>query len=199
MPQSAARLHGPTTDAHEPARPGGSARPDSNAVLGAGGAFAVERWSATSGNSRPSRASLALRGAGRTWRAHSEGNGGVDALLRAVDVALAPFLGEGVELETFNVHAVGAGHDAAASVSLSLRARASHDHAPAYTGRGVHTNVLEASVIAYVDAVNRLLAHAEADVAAIAAAAHPPRTRSKGLEHETRQRRLEPLMDLYNS
>jgi len=196
VPQSAARVHGPAA-----AEPTGraSSRPDSNAVVGPRGAFAVERWSATSGNSRPSRASLALRGAGRTWRAHSDGNGGVDALLRAVDTALAPFLGEGVELESFNVHAVGTGHDAAASVSLSVRARSAHDHAPAYTGRGVHTNVLEASVIAYVDAINRLLAHAAVDVAAIAAAAHPPRSRAKGLEHESRQRHLEPLMGLYNS
>jgi LeuA allosteric (dimerisation) domain len=174
--------------------------PDSNAVVSPSGAFSVERWSATSGNNRPSRASLAVRGAGRTWRAHSEGNGGVDALLRAADLALAPFLGKGVELETFNVHAVGTGHDAAASVTLSIQSRGgSADHAPAYNGRGVHANVLEASVIAYVDAINRLLAHGKVDVAALAAAAHPPRERTKALEHETRQRRLEPLMGVYNA
>jgi 2-isopropylmalate synthase len=161
-------------------------------------AFALERWSATSGNRRPSRASLALRGAGQTWRASSEGNGGVDALMRAVDVALAPFLGEGVQLETFNVHAVGTGHDAAASVSLSIRPRAAHDHAPGYTGRGVHANVLEASVVAYVDAINRLLSHAGVDVAAVAAAVRPPRQRTRTVDPETRQRRLEPLMSLYN-
>ena len=163
------------------------------------GAFALERWSVTSGNSRPSRAILALRGAGRAWRAHAEGNGGVDALLRAVDMALAPLLGEGVELGTFNVHAVGTGHDAAASVTLSVRARAADDHAPGYNGRGVHANVLEASAIAYVDAINRLLSHTGVDVAAVAAAAAPPRrSRADAVDSESRQRRLEPLMGVYN-
>lgn len=164
------------------------------------GPFALERWSVTSGNSRPSRASLALRGAGRAWRAHAEGNGGVDALLRAVDLALHPFLGKGVELGTFNVHAVGTGHDAAASVTLSVRTRAADDHAPAYHGRGVHSNVLEASAIAYVDAINRLLSHTGADVAAMAAtAARPRRSRADAVDSESRQRRLEPLMGLYNA
>jgi hypothetical protein len=196
MPQSTARLNATSLDG--PAAPAGhGSRPGSPAIVGAAG-FAVERWSATSGNSRPSRASLAIRGAGRTWRASSEGNGGVDALLRAVDVALAPFLGEGVELESYNVHAVGTGHDAAGSVSLTIRARSADEHAPGYTGRGVHANVLEASVVAYVDAINRLLAHAGVDVAAIANAARPSRPRVRTLDHETRQRRLEPLMSLYN-
>jgi hypothetical protein len=162
-------------------------------------AFSLDRWSATSGNSRPSRASVALRGAGRTWRAHSTGNGGIDALLRAVDTALAPFVGEGVDLETFNVHAVGHGHDAAASVTLSVRAKEESSHAPAYPGRGVHENVLEASVVAYVDAISRLLAHAGVDVEAVAAAARPRRGRAGSLEPETRHRRLEPLMGVYNA
>jgi 2-isopropylmalate synthase len=161
-------------------------------------AFALERWSATSGNRRPSRASLALVGAGRTWRASSEGTGGVDALMRAVDVALAPFLGKGVQLETYNVHAVGAGHDAAASVSLSIRPRSAQHQPAGYPGRGVDPNVLEASVVAYIDAINRLLAHAGVDVAAVAATVRPPRQRTRTLDPETRQRRLEPLMSLYN-
>lgn len=161
-------------------------------------AFALERWSATSGNSRASRASLAIEGAGRTWRASSEGNGGIDALMRAVDVALAPFLGDGVELETFNVHAVGTGHEAAASVTLSIRSRAAHDHAPGYAGKGVHANVLEASVVAYVDAINRLLAHSGVDVETVAAKARPRRQAARPVDTETRERRLEPLMRLYN-
>ena len=191
MPPSTARLHaaGPTAL---------RTQLDSNAIVEAAGAFAVERWAAVSGNRRPSRASLALRGAGRTWRASSEGNGGVDALLHAVDVALQPFLGDGVELETYNVHAVGTGHDAAGSVGLTIRARSADEHAPGYAGRGVHANVLEASVIAYVDAINRLLAHSGVDIQAVAAAARPPRQRAAALAQETRQQRLEPLMGLYN-
>lgn len=131
-------------------------------------AFSVERWSATSGSQRPSRADLVLDGAGRKWRAHATGNGAIDALLRAVDTALGPVLGEGVELQTYNVHATGHGHETAAVVTLSLRPRAGDPHAPAYPGRGTHDNVLEASLVAYVDAISRLVAHGNVDVAAAA-------------------------------
>jgi hypothetical protein len=160
--------------------------------------FSIERWSATSGNGRPSRANLTVRGAGHLWRAHSVGNGGIDALLRAVDLALAPFLGDGVELASFTVHAVGAGHDAKASVSLSVRPRSASGHAPAYPGQGAHENVLEASIVAYLDAVNRLLAHAGVDTAALAAEARPRRSRTRSVDAESPVRRLSPLMELYN-
>jgi hypothetical protein len=52
-------------------------------------ALSIERWSATSGSERGSRASLVLHGGGHRWRAHADGNGAVDALMRAVDDALA--------------------------------------------------------------------------------------------------------------
>ena len=67
--------------------------PDTEATL------SVERWSATSGSERPSRANLTLIGGGHRWRANAGGNGAVDALLRAVDNALAPLLGGRVTLE----------------------------------------------------------------------------------------------------
>ena len=133
-------------------------------------AFNVERWSATSGSQRSSRADLVLDGAGRKWRAHATGNGAIDALLRAVDLALGAVLGDGVELQTYNVHATGHGHETAAVVTLSLRPRGGDPDAPAYPGRGTHDNVLEASLVAYVDAINRLVAHANVDVAAAAPA-----------------------------
>jgi hypothetical protein len=134
-------------------------------------AFAVERWSASSGNRRDSRADVVIVGGDRRWRAHATGNGAVDALLRAVDLALGPVLGDGVELQTYNVHATGDGHDAAAAVTLTLRARSDDAHAPAYPGRGNHENVLEASLVAYVDAINRMLAHGNVNVVAAAPAA----------------------------
>lgn len=135
-------------------------------VSGADPAFTLDKWSATSASNRPSRANLVITGASRAWRAHASGNGAVDALLRAVDTALASVLGDGVELQTYNVHAAGEGHDTDAMVTVSLRLRSDDEHAPAYPGRGVHANVLEASVLAYVDAINRLVAHGRIDVAA---------------------------------
>lgn len=157
-------------------------------------AFAVERWSASSGNRRDSRADVVLAGGGRHWRAHATGNGAIDALLRAVDLALAPVLGAGVELQTYNVHATGDGHDAVAAVTLTLRARSDDAHAPAYPGRGNHENVLEASLVAYVDAVNRMLAHGNVDVSAAAPAADGAPAPARSDDATT----APPFMDMFN-
>jgi hypothetical protein len=164
--------------------------------VGAADAFTLERWAATSGNTRLSRANLAIRGGGRVWRAHSTGNGPVDALLRAVDIALAPFLGDGVELQSYNVHATGEGHDTAGVVTISLRTRSEDQHAPAYPGRGVHENILEASLLAYVDAINRLMLHGNVDVDAAAPQLDASEPASRVDDDESR--RGEALLDLYN-
>ena len=158
--------------------------------------FSVERWSATSGNDRPSRASLRLVGGGRTWQGHATGNGAVDALMRAVDEAIARVLSEPVELLTYNVHATGHGHAAAAAVTLSIREFGAGRGAPAYPGRATFENVLEASLTAYLDAINGLLVDRGVDVAALAPAhtrRHQPAT-----DHETRRHARDSMMGIYN-
>jgi hypothetical protein len=129
-----------------------------------GGSLHLERWSATSGSERGSRANLVLAGGGHRWRANADGNGAIDALLRAVDNAIGPLLGEGVVLTAFDVHATRAGHEATASVTVSVQRRDQPD-APVYTGGGLDENVLQASVVAYIDAVNSLVAAEGIDIA----------------------------------
>jgi hypothetical protein len=161
-------------------------------------AFSVERWSATSGSQRSSRADLVLDGGGRKWRAHASGNGAIDALLRAVDLALGAVLGDGVELQTYNVHATGHGHETAAVVTLSLRPRGGDPQAPAYPGRGTHDNVLEASLVAYVDAINRLVGHAGVDVAAAAPAPGVTPLPSKDDQAASRRAHSERFSEMFN-
>ena len=158
--------------------------------------FSLERWSASSSSNRPSRASLVLLGGGRAWRAHASGNGAVDALLRAVDVALSPVLGAGVELQTYNVQATGQGHETPAAVSVSIRRRSDAAHAPAYPGRGQHDNVLEATLLAYVDAISRLVAHEEIDVATLAPAHEP--TALPSADGEESRAHGEQFMKMFN-
>lgn len=160
-------------------------------------AFRIERWSASSGNDRPSRASLVLAGGERRWHAHATGNGAVDALMRAVDEAVARVMPEPVELLTYNVHATGHGHAAAAAVTLSIRETSADPGAPAYPGRATHANVLEASVEAYLDAINGLVLNRGIDVATAAPLGRGPR--SKGPEDvEARAHAADGMMDLYN-
>ena len=86
-------------------------------------ALSIERWSATSGSERGSRASLVLHGGGHRWRAHADGNGAVDALMRAVDDALAPLLGTGVQvapISSIDERPVGSGEF---PISLDIQRR----------------------------------------------------------------------------
>lgn len=168
-------------------------QPESNPTSDEG--LSIERWSATSGSERGSRASLVLHGGGHRWRAHADGNGAVDALMRAVDDALAPLLGEGISLATYDVHASGPGHEATASVSLSIRSRADAD-GPLYPGRFESENVLEASVGAYVDAVNALLVDTGVDIAS--AIPSPGETDRHETDPENRSGAKDRIMSAYN-
>jgi len=158
-------------------------------------ALSIERWSATSGSERGSRASLVLIGGGHRWRAHADGNGAIDALMRAVDDALAPLLGEGVVLASFDVHAAGPGHETKGSVSLAVRSRAD-ENGPLYPGRFVSENVLEASVGAYVDAVNALLVDTGVDIAS--AVPSPGATDTHETDPEHRSGAKDRIMSAYN-
>lgn len=75
------------------------------------------------------------------------GNGSVDAIYRAVDKAT----GEEVELVDYKIHSVSQGQDALGEVHVKLK-----QNGYSVLGRGVSTDILEASAKAYIDAVNRL-------------------------------------------
>lgn len=163
---------------------------------GTHGQLYLERWSATSGSERSSRANVVLSGGGHRWRANADGNGAIDALMRAVDNALAPLLGPGVVLVAYDVHATGAGHDAQASITVGVRRR-DDENAPIYPGRAVDENVLQASVAAYIDALNALLADEGVDIAASKPA--PGETIRHETDPEHRSRAKERIMSAYNS
>ncbi|GGE17696.1 2-isopropylmalate synthase [Marinithermofilum abyssi] len=76
------------------------------------------------------------------------GNGSVDAIFKAVDRVV----GESMELVDYKIHSVTHGTDALGEVYVRLR-----QGDVTVQGRGVSTDVLEASARAYVNAVNRVL------------------------------------------
>ena len=164
--------------------------PDTEAAL------SVERWSTTSGSERPSRANLTLIGGGHRWRANAGGNGAVDALLRAVDNALAPLLGLGVTLVSYDVHAAGSGHEAKASIAVGVRRSGAPD-GPIYPGHAVHDNVLQASVEAYVRAIAALLTDEGVDIAA--SVPSPGDTDRHETDPDHRSGAKDKIMTAYNS
>jgi len=161
----------------------------------AGGSLSLERWSATSGSERGSRANLVVAGGGHRWRANADGNGAIDALMRAADNALAPLLGDGVNLVSYDVHATRGGHEAQARVTLGVQRRDQPD-APVYEGGAVDENVLQASVVAYIDAVNTLLADEGVDIAS--AVPSPGDTERHETDPEHSASSKDRIMSAYN-
>ena len=91
---------------------------------------------------------IRLRDDGRVVTAEATGDGMVDAACEAIRSATDR---EGVRLTSFHVAAVGEGIDALGEVTVTVEV----EDGARYTGRGVSTDIVEASAKAYVDALNR--------------------------------------------
>ena len=115
----------------------------------------------TSGSNANSRGAVVLSSGDHQWQASAEGNGAVDALFRAVDKALAGVLTGDPRLLSYDVHAVAEGPDAEGTVTVAI-APPSDASGPRASGRYVgeitSTNIIAASIEAYIDAQNELLA-----------------------------------------
>ena len=99
------------------------------------------------GTGGPQKATITLDVDGYQHTAEASGDGPVDATFKAIKSVI----GEGPKLLLYQVHAVTAGTDAQAEVSVRLEEEGS-----TVTGRGADTDTLVASARAYVSAVNRL-------------------------------------------
>ena len=95
---------------------------------------------------KPKACVLLSRG-GEASQGEAEGNGAVDAAMRAIDTVVVR-CGNLVE---YNVQAVTQGHDALGEVTLKV----DFGDARLITGKGASTDVVEASARAYLNAINR--------------------------------------------
>lgn len=85
---------------------------------------------------------------GERIEATASGNGSVDSLYQAISQAT----GEVAELDDYGIKSVSQGTDALGEVHVTLK-----QNEMSVQGRGVSTDILEASARAYVDAINRLI------------------------------------------
>jgi hypothetical protein len=126
---------------------------------GATASLRLVRWTVTSGSNVNSRAAVVLRAAHRDWQASAEGNGAVDALIRAVNLALAEVLGGAPKLLAYDVHALAEGPDAEGRVTVRIAPPLAAPEERAggqFTGEVASTNIVAASVEAYVAALNAM-------------------------------------------
>jgi 2-isopropylmalate synthase len=113
-------------------------------------AWRLERFIINSGNAITATSVVRLESAeGKRSERVATGDGPIDASFNAID----KIVGKGPVLEDFSLDAVTGGKDAQGEARVRIRLGAS-----IYNGRGVSTDIVEASVRAYVDAINAMIA-----------------------------------------
>ena len=125
-------------------------------------AIRLDRWTVTSGSNVNSRAAVVIRAADHDWKASAEGNGAVDALFKAVDAALADVLQGHPRLVGYDVHALAEGPEAEGLVIVAIEPPAGEGvrSQGLYNGKARSTNIIAASIEAYLEALNAMLAEA---------------------------------------
>ena len=107
----------------------------------------LESFSINSGTNVIPAASVALKYKNKIKSAKSSGDGPVDACFKAID----KITGLKAELQDYRIEAVTKGKDALGEVALQLKARGR-----VVSARGSSTDIVEASVRAYINALNKI-------------------------------------------
>ena len=112
-------------------------------------AWTLDRFIINSGSTITSTSAVRLAGAdGHREERVATGDGPIDASFKAID----KMVGAGPVLEDFSVDSVTGGKDAQGEARVRIRSGGR-----IYNGHGISTDVIEASVRAYVDAINAML------------------------------------------
>ena len=158
-------------------------------------ALHLTRWTVTSGSNAQSRGAVVIEAGDHHWQASSQGNGAVDALFIAVDKALAEVLDGHPRLVAYEVKALAEGPDAEGLVSVRIRPPAAAEGARGegeYTGSSSSTNIIAASIEAYVEALNAMLDEAHWEGAAESAAAGKTVRKPSGRRAEYDREKAKP-------
>lgn len=108
--------------------------------------YKLKSFNVSTGNKITSTATVSLEIDGQVKEEAACGDGPVNALYNAIE----RLLGSNREIKDYNISAITSGADALGEVSIKL---ASKDKI--VIGRGVSTDVIEASVLAYINALNK--------------------------------------------
>lgn len=110
--------------------------------------YELETIKVVTGTNIEPLAEVKLKHKKKIYEAKSSGDGPVDACYKAVD----KITGIKAKLLNYKIDAVTIGKDAQGSVRVEIKAKGRN-----IIGRGASTDILEASVKAYLDAVNRII------------------------------------------
>ena len=113
--------------------------------------YTLDRFVVHAGNLATPTCVVTLMKDGEKLEDVALGDGPIDAAYNAIDKIVAP---PRHELYDYSIHSVSSGKDALGEVLVRLR----YDGGTV-TGRGLSTDIIESSILAYLNAVNRLLNH----------------------------------------
>jgi 2-isopropylmalate synthase len=110
--------------------------------------FTVEKFTATNGSDVEATARVTLVKDGKRIRKTGTGSGPIDAAFQAIDL----IVGHDIPLDDFQLGAVTEGEDAQGDATVIIVG----DSGARYSGRGLSTDIVEASIRAYVNAINKM-------------------------------------------
>jgi hypothetical protein len=120
----------------------------------------LARWTVASGSNAQSRGAVVIASGDHQWEATAEGNGPIDALFRAVDRAISGILTGHPRLVAYDIHALAEGPDAEGEVRVRIAppsGASGRRGTGRYAGMARSTNIVAASIEAYIEAINALL------------------------------------------
>lgn len=112
------------------------------------GAFKLEYFEVNTSNST-STCMIKLSRNGKTTEKVSLGDGPINAAYNAINKITDSLC---VELEKYDIHSVTDGNDALGEVTVRLKSGER-----SVTGRGISTNIIESSILAYINGINKLI------------------------------------------
>jgi 2-isopropylmalate synthase len=111
--------------------------------------FRLESFQIQSGNILTPMASVSLTTQSGQAIEAATGDGPIDAAYNAI----VKIVGKNWELTSYDIKAVTGGMDALGEVTVRIGCDNKY-----YTGRGLSTDIIEASILAYINAINRAMA-----------------------------------------
>jgi 2-isopropylmalate synthase len=97
------------------------------------------------------KATVKIRSKDGVKEAEADGDGPVDAAYNAIREAT----GYSPQLESYSIRAVTSGKEALGEATVKVR-----NNGRTFVGRGISTDIIEASAKAYIDAINRMVGKA---------------------------------------
>jgi 2-isopropylmalate synthase len=110
--------------------------------------YNLEYFHISSGNIMVPTATVKLKLGEKTFEDAASGDGAVDSMFKAIERAI----NLEVNLKDYSLKSITSGKDALGEVTVKVEG-----NSKIYNGRGVSTDIIEASAKAYVNAINRML------------------------------------------